>query len=375
MELKYKIWLDKNGKAFGEGPYQLLKGVKSTGSLAQAAKNMNMSYSRAHTLMKTLGKNLGYPLIESQAGGRGGGLTIITLQGEELMDRYDAFLSECDLAINSAFNKYFKYAQINQVETKTRKYKSSAIKTLGLGPAEVITLSGGGGKTSIMFTLAEELALSGYKVAVTTTTHIYFPSHGAVDRMLVFDEKDLMQHLEESIEGVRIVALGTGIQNGRLMAVSNEFICELAQSKLVDYIIVEADGAAHKPFKAPREGEPVIPDCTTLALTVVGIDVLGRELNNYNTHRPEKIAALTNLKDGENIQASDIAQVICHPEGGRKSVPAGARWYPVVNKVDERSLYNKANKIAEQMAERGAENVFITTTLGGVLRIRPWKKS
>lgn len=375
MELKYKIWLDENGKAFGEGPYQLLKGVKSTGSLAQAAKVMNMSYSRAHTLMKTLGQNLGYPLIESQAGGRGGGLTIITLQGEELMTRYDAFMNECDISINSAFNKYFKYPDSDNASGKLRKYKSTVIKTLDLKEHEVITLSGGGGKTSIMFTLAEELALSGFKVAIATTTHIYFPSHGVVDRMLVFEEKELLKHLREAVAGVRIVALGTGVQNGRLMSVSPEFICQLAESKIVDYILVEADGAARKSFKAPNEYEPVIPDCTTLAFTVVGLDAVGRELNNYNTHRPAQIAALTNLQDGENIQPSDIAEVICHPQGGRKNVPQGARWYPIINKVDERSLYSKANKVAEQMVERGAERVFMSTTLGGVLRIRSWKKN
>lgn len=374
MDLRYKIWLDNHGKAFGEGPYQLLKGIQSTGSLSQAAKAMNMSYSRAHTLMKTLGQNLGYPLIESQAGGRGGGLTIITHQAEDLMDRYDAFIRECDFAISSAFNKYFKYPP-GTVPATGKRSKSPVIKTLQLNSGEVVALVGGGGKTSILFTLAEELALSGYKVVVATTTHYYFPSHGAVDRLLVFEEKELMSHLPQAVENARIVALGTGVHNGKLLAVSDAFVKWLKESQLVDFILVEADGASRKPFKAPADHEPVIPGCTDLVLTIVGVDILGKELNAANAHRPERISALTGLQEGEIIRPKDIAETLYSPQGGRKNVPEGARWLPVINKVDDSSKSSAAGSIASQLTALGAERVLFSSTIKGALKIRPWKKS
>ena len=37
MKVGYKIWLENNGKAFGSGPCELLKGVQETSSLNQAA--------------------------------------------------------------------------------------------------------------------------------------------------------------------------------------------------------------------------------------------------------------------------------------------------------------------------------------------------
>ena len=40
-KLRYKIWLDQDGKAFGQGPYHLLAGIKETGSLSQAARQLN----------------------------------------------------------------------------------------------------------------------------------------------------------------------------------------------------------------------------------------------------------------------------------------------------------------------------------------------
>ena len=374
MELKYKIWLDNNGKVFGEGPYHLLRGIQSTGSLSQAAKQMNMSYSCAHNLMKNLGKNLGYPLIESQAGGSGGGLTIITLQGEAMMKAYDAFMHECDIAIQSNFNKHFKHGDFNfSAVASSGKYKSKLIKTLGLKRGDVITLSGGGGKTSIMFTLGEELALSGYKVAIVTTTLIYFPNHGSVDRLLVFEEKELVSRVAEAAGNSRILALGTGVQNAKLMAVSPKFIDKLAQSKLVDFILVEADGASRKPFKAPKPTEPVIPGCTTLALTIAGVDALGIPLHAHNVHRPEYITKLTGLKEGDIITPKAMADVLSHSQGGRKEVPPGVRWCTVINKVDNRSNQTAANKIAAELRNNGVEEIFFSSTLGGALRIKQWQ--
>jgi len=43
MKVVYKIWFENEGKAFGDGPYLLLKGIEKTGSLHQAALGMEMS--------------------------------------------------------------------------------------------------------------------------------------------------------------------------------------------------------------------------------------------------------------------------------------------------------------------------------------------
>ena len=55
-KLHYKLWLEKDGKVFGEGPYRLLVGILETGSLSSAAKKLNMSYSLAYNLIKKVEK-------------------------------------------------------------------------------------------------------------------------------------------------------------------------------------------------------------------------------------------------------------------------------------------------------------------------------
>ena len=53
-------------------------------------------------------------------------------------------------------------------------------RALGIGPKEVVTLVGGGGKTTLMFRLAAELAAAGQRVVTSMTTRIYTNQPGPV---------------------------------------------------------------------------------------------------------------------------------------------------------------------------------------------------
>ena len=89
MKVIYKVWLDNNGKAFGEGPYELLKRVEQTQSLHQAANQMGMAYSKAWTILRTMERRLGFPLLDRKVGGRSGGGSQITPRAKNLMKHYE----------------------------------------------------------------------------------------------------------------------------------------------------------------------------------------------------------------------------------------------------------------------------------------------
>ena len=59
-------------------------------------------------------------------------------------------------------------------------YKSFDIN---LTKKEIISFVGGGGKTTTMFSLAEELKAMGKKVLVTTTTKIFVPNEDQFDKI------------------------------------------------------------------------------------------------------------------------------------------------------------------------------------------------
>jgi molybdate transport system regulatory protein len=107
MKVVCKIWLDHNGKAFGEGPYELLKRVEKTTSLHKAAQGMGMSYSKAWKLIQTMEKRLGFSLLDKKIGGRSGGGSRVTPTGKKLMKRYERFEMDAMRAIEKAYQKHF----------------------------------------------------------------------------------------------------------------------------------------------------------------------------------------------------------------------------------------------------------------------------
>ena len=107
MKVAYKIWLDNNGKAFGEGPYQLLERIEKTGSIHQAAMEMKMSYRKAWLTIKAMEERLGFALIDRKVGGVSGGGSRITDRGHALMKRYGEFRGESRKVLEEVYEKYF----------------------------------------------------------------------------------------------------------------------------------------------------------------------------------------------------------------------------------------------------------------------------
>ena len=107
MKIAYKVWLDNHGKAFGNGPYELLQRVEETKSLHQAANRMGMAYSKAWRLILTIEKRVGFALIERKVGGHSGGGSWLTPQGKELMSRYCLFQKEVKTSLEKIYRTYF----------------------------------------------------------------------------------------------------------------------------------------------------------------------------------------------------------------------------------------------------------------------------
>jgi len=107
MKLSYKVWLDQDGKAFGNGPYELLKRAENTGSLHQAANQMGMSYSKAWCLIRTLEKRLGFTLLERKVGGVSGGGSQVTRKARDFMNRYERFHKDVEEALEKIYRKHF----------------------------------------------------------------------------------------------------------------------------------------------------------------------------------------------------------------------------------------------------------------------------
>ena len=107
MKIGFKVWLDNNGKAFGDGPYELLRRVEVTRSLHQAANQMGMSYSKAWRLIQTLEQRLGFALIERKVGGQSGGGSQVTPRGKDLINHYGQFRRDVKKGLEKIYRKHF----------------------------------------------------------------------------------------------------------------------------------------------------------------------------------------------------------------------------------------------------------------------------
>jgi probable selenium-dependent hydroxylase accessory protein YqeC len=229
-------------------------------------------------------------------------------------------------------------------------------QALAVRPGDVLALVGGGGKTAALYRLGRELAARGVPVVLGGTARFTPPEDGPVPNLLLLTERDGAPILPQGPWPLTVTT-GQG-SKGRLLPVPVAWV-DAWHARHPDWVIVlEADGSAMRPFKAPAEHEPVIPPSATLVVPVVGIDAVGRPLDATHVHRDTIVAALTGAQLGAPVSEELIAATLLHPLGGRKGVPPGARWVPLINKADNPERLAHAERLAALLAAE-AERVVI----------------
>lgn len=172
----------------------------------------------------------------------------------------------------------------------------------------VISVVGAGGKTSLIFAWARELAAAGKSVVITTTTHMYRP-----------------ERMEE--DGIRIVASGDPERPDKLAAPSPEILAGLRET--ADVVLIEADGSRRMPLKWPGENEPVIPDYTDVTVCVAGLSAVGKRTE-------EAVFRAAELPDAikrDSVDVNLMHKMLASREGGQKGVRGEFRVF--LNQVDD----------------------------------------
>lgn len=95
------IWIEgKNGAFIGLGRMRLLEKIKTHGSITVAARSMKMSYRQAWELVDSMNKQSPIPLVETAAGGVGGGGTVVTKEGDRAIKNYKVLLTHFEKFLN-----------------------------------------------------------------------------------------------------------------------------------------------------------------------------------------------------------------------------------------------------------------------------------
>ena len=85
-DLKGRLWVDgPEGTFIGVGRIVLLERIREHGSIIKAAGSMKMSYRHAWDLLDSMNRQSGRPLFKAGRGGRNGGGTELTPEGEKII--------------------------------------------------------------------------------------------------------------------------------------------------------------------------------------------------------------------------------------------------------------------------------------------------
>ena len=248
------------------------------------------------------------------------------------------------------------------IEKRTRtkgEGRHSLIESLDLRGRQVVSLVGAGGKTTLMFRLAKELLLAGEKVVTTTTTKILEPSSEETPCLFVHsEEQKLKQMALQHIDQFHHITLARErLELRKLKGISPDLVSLLWNSPEIDMVIIEADGAAGRPVKAPREWEPVIPLHTTLVIGLLGVDGVGKELNEENFFQAERISELTRTPMGEKMTCEGMGILMVHPQGIFKGTPHLSRRVAFINKVDVPGGMISGREIGKEILRKGSSQI------------------
>ncbi|MDR1765017.1 MAG: LysR family transcriptional regulator [Lachnospiraceae bacterium] len=105
FHVKIRVYYDN--PHFGPGMATVMGLVRETQSLREACARMNMAYSKAWRLVRQAEADLGVTLMEGSRGGKSGGKTVLTKDGEEFLDRYTAFSEDAQRAVEKLFADHY----------------------------------------------------------------------------------------------------------------------------------------------------------------------------------------------------------------------------------------------------------------------------
>jgi probable selenium-dependent hydroxylase accessory protein YqeC len=196
---------------------------------------------------------------------------------------------------------------------------------LELSDQGMISLVGGGGKTTALFALGRQLPGT---VVLSTTTKMGSDRTGGLVPLMSPDRRELAAAVTRD----RVVLCWNGVDGHRALGFAPDVVS--GWTALADHVVVEADGSRRMPFKAPAAHEPVVPRATSTLVACVGAAALGRPIRQV-CHRAELVAAIAGCGVDDELDAERLARVLLDPAGSGKGRPTDSRLFVLVNQVTD----------------------------------------
>lgn len=101
-----------SGARIGPGKIAVLEEIARSGSISAAGRVLHMSYRRTWELVEELNATLGAPVVQTAAGGSGGGGASLTELGQAVVTRYRAIENDCAAAARKHLTALQRIARV-----------------------------------------------------------------------------------------------------------------------------------------------------------------------------------------------------------------------------------------------------------------------
>ncbi|MDO4477498.1 MAG: LysR family transcriptional regulator [Lachnospiraceae bacterium] len=107
FKVRARVTIRKETNFFGPGIVELMSLIEMTGSVKEACRQMELSYTKGWFILNRAEEELGYALIHRSHGGKSGGGALLTEEGSKLLDKYNKLQAEVQEYTEQAFARLF----------------------------------------------------------------------------------------------------------------------------------------------------------------------------------------------------------------------------------------------------------------------------
>lgn len=229
----------------------------------------------------------------------------------------------------------------------------------------VVCFTGAGGKTSLMYRLAEEIERAGSSAICTSTEKMLPPPP---NYYTVVEEE--VSNIERPVNIPFVIAGRKDPENSRrYVGYSPEEVDTLANLGQSDWLLVEVGPSRGRYVMTPDAGQIKYPASTKLVIGMVGLSIINQLLDDVWVSGVDQFEKLSGLEKNARVTEEALAKVATDPNGIFRDVPAGVRRILFLNHADTSATRASAQAIADLVVrgcgEDHVEGVCIGAALSG----------
>lgn len=236
---------------------------------------------------------------------------------------------------------------------------------LRIRPGQSIAFIGAGGKSTAIRTLVEELQPI-HPIVSTTTTKLTLSQSNLAQKHLMLESSNSFKRVRHILRSGRSILVTNGQEDRepKWKGLDPKQMDELREVCLEEgaLLLIEADGARMKSWKAPVEHEPVVPEWVDLVITMAGLEVIGKPFTSEYCHRAARAKELLGIEGDASIEGKHVSELLKSDQGGLKGIPACSRVRAFLRQSESQNDIEIGRKIAfDVLASDRIQSVIIGT--------------